>query len=239
MKEINAAADQDLTPVGLGYRFSNPQYILEAMTHRSFRNERRHDTKVDNERLEFLGDSVLSCVIATELWHLYPKASEGELTRRRADAVCEASLAAIAGEIGIGEKLRLGKGEELSGGRSKPRLLACGLEACLGAVYLDGGMEALKAVIQTLFNDTLRQGTPGERDFKSRLQEYAQAELNVTPTYTVTEDEQSPAHARCFHARVCFATSGVIAEGQGGSKNDAEQNAAKAALAHLLNPTPQ
>src|SRR5688500_16490106 len=131
---------------GLGHRFQRPELLLEAVTHRSFRHERPQEARGDNERLEFLGDSVLGAAAAVLLFERYPGASEGELTRRRADLVCEPNLALIARDLGVGEALRVGRGEERSGGRDKPRLLASAFEACIGAVFLDGGLDAVQSI---------------------------------------------------------------------------------------------
>jgi ribonuclease-3 len=215
----------------LGHRFERLELLRDALTHRSFANERPHLAPQDNERLEFLGDAIAGMVASTLLWERFPDAREGELTRRRADVVRESGLEQIARELGIGDALRLGNGEERSGGREKPRLLASALEACLAAVYLDGGLEAAMAVGRRLFEPRLRGQDPGARDYKSRIQELVQAAGIDAPHYELLHAE-GPDHDRTFH--VAIVVDGVKrGEGTGRSKVDAEQQAAAAALALL------
>ena len=156
----------------LGHAFRDPALLRDALTHRSFANERPDLAPCDNERLEFLGDAVLGLAVAAMLFATYPKAREGELTRRRADLICEGALCEVAQGIGLGAALRLGNGEEQTGGRAKPRLLASALEACLGAVYEDAGVEAAFAVVRRLLGDRLAAARGGgAADFKSRAQQ--------------------------------------------------------------------
>ncbi len=159
---------------------------------------------------------------------LFPTAPEGELTRRRADMVCETALAAIAVEIDLGPALRLGRGEDKSGGRDKPRLLASSLEACVGAVWVDGGMAAAMAVARRLFEARIRYTTPGARDYKSRVQEHLQAARGHTPRYVLL-DTEGPDHERHFHVAIVDGETS-LAEGRGRSKLEAEQEAARTAL---------
>lgn len=215
----------------LGYTFANRGLFVEALTHRSFANESKNAGIADNERLEFLGDSVLGMVVSTLLTARYPGAKEGELTRRRADIVCEASLAEAARRVGVGEALRVGRGEEQSGGRGKARLLACGLEACVGAVFLDGGFGPAFAVVERLFATQVAQSTLGSDDHKSRLQERVQGLGGKAPVYEVIGAE-GPDHARQFRMRVALP-DGLEGLGEGRSKVDAEQAAAKALLAQM------
>lgn len=212
----------------LGYSFSNRGLLLEALTHRSFKNERPDLSSTDNERLEFLGDAVVGLVVASLLYTHFPKADEGELTRRRADLVSERGLSEAAEALGVGEAMRLGKGEERSGGRSKPRLLSSALEACIGAISSDGGIEAAFAVARSIFEPRLHTSARGRRDAKSNAQEWAQAHLGGTPSYRLVGTE-GPDHAREF--TVALELHGEqVATGVGRSKNEAEQAAAWAAL---------
>jgi len=212
----------------LDYEFVDPHFLLEALTHRSFKNERPDLAPNDNERLEFLGDAVAGLVVASLLCERFPDADEGELTRRRADLVSERGLANIARRIGLGAALRLGKGEEKSGGRKKSRLLSSALEACIGAVYLDGGVRVAFDVGRRLFEPWLHASAPGHRDFKSRAQEWAQGHLGHTPSYELIRSE-GPDHARDF--LVALSVDGErVATGEGRSKTEAEQDAAKKAL---------
>jgi len=212
----------------LGYTFSDTGFLLDALTHRSFKNERPDACCDDNERLEFLGDAVVGLVVTSLLFTQFPDADEGELTRRRADLVSERGLAEAAEDIGVGEAMRLGRGEERSGGRTKPRLLSSALEACVGAIYSDGGVEAAFAAAQRIFEPRLHTSAPGRRDAKSLAQEWAQAHLGGTPSYQLVEAE-GPDHAREF--TVALELHGEqVATGSGRSKLEAEQGAARAAL---------
>jgi len=215
----------------LGHRFEREELLRDALTHRSYANERPKLAPSDNERLEFLGDAVAGFVVSGMLWERFPDAPEGELTRRRADLVCEATLAAIAKDLGIGEALRLGRGEERSGGRDKPRLLASALEACLGAVFLDGGELAAVRVGRSLFADRIDGVTPGASDFKSRVQELVQARHGTTPRYEVLAAE-GPDHDRTFRVAIVVRDR-TVGEGSGRSKGEAEQAAAERAWAAL------
>jgi ribonuclease-3 len=212
----------------LGYSFADASLLLDALTHRSFKNENPALTSTDNERLEFLGDAVVGMVVASMLYVQFPDADEGELTRRRADLVSERGLAEAAQAIGIGPAMRLGKGEEKSGGRSKPRLLSSALEACIGAVYSDGGAEAAFQAARRVFEPRLRTSAPGHRDAKSKAQEWAQAHLGGTPSYRLIGAE-GPNHEREFAVALELHEE-VVATGKGRSKVEAEQSAAEAAL---------
>ncbi|MGB5810150.1 MAG: ribonuclease III [Polyangiales bacterium] len=212
----------------LGYEFADPTHLRDALTHRSFKNERPRLAPRDNERLEFLGDAVVDLVVASLLIVHFPDAAEGELTQRRADLVSEKGLAKIAVSLGLGSAMRLGKGEEKSGGREKPRLLSSTLEACFGAIYRDGGIEAAFEVGGRLFESWLHISQPGHRDFKSRAQEWAQGTFGATPVYELVGSE-GPDHAREFVVALKLAGESV-ATGDGRSKMAAEQAAARAAL---------
>jgi ribonuclease-3 len=215
----------------LGHTFLDVELLIDALTHSSFRNEKPAVVRSDNERLEFLGDAVLQWVVSAMIWRNYPNATAGEMTRRRADLVCEQGLARVAKVVGLGEGLRLGKGEERSGGRLKPRLLSSALEAAVAAVYLDAGTEAALRVCQHLFGPLISDETPGARDFKTRLQEYLQSRGHRPPTYE-TADARGPAHARSYRVLI-KAGEEVLGEGEGRSKLEAEQCAAELAL-HAL-----
>lgn len=215
----------------LGYVFAQPELLRDALTHRSFRNERPQEAPADNERLEFLGDAVLGAGVAFLLHEAFPEAREGELTRRRAELVSEGGLLTVAEDLSLGAALRLGKGEARSGGRQKPRLLASAVEACLGAVYLDGGPEAALGVVRRLFGERVHTAS-ARRDAKSRLQELVQARQKTTPRY-VHLAAHGPDHARLFEAAV-EVDGDEVARGEGRSKADAERAAAAAALERLV-----
>ena len=217
----------------LGYSFRDKSLPLQALTHKSFSNEQAMFV-MHNERLEFLGDAVLELVISDWIFHQYPDIPEGGLTRIRAEVVSEKGLASIAGDLAIGSGLRLGKGEEKTGGKEKPSLLADAMEALLGAVYLDGGFAAVSKVIQSIFapavshSAKLRYGT----DFKTCLQERLQARYNELPEYLLAQ-VTGPDHERVFAMEVRFGGK-LLGRGTGSSKKSAEQKAAAAALDHPL-----
>lgn len=219
---VRALCDQ------LDYSFADEQLLLDALTHRSFKNENPDIATADNERLEFLGDAVVGLVVASLLYVGFPDADEGELTRRRADLVSEKGLAEAARAIGLGAALRLGKGEEKSGGRDKPRLLSSALEACIGAVYSDGGADAAFKSACRVFEPRIHTSAPGERDAKSRAQEWAQARLSATPVYRLV-DTEGPDHDREFTVALELEDE-QVAKGTGRSKLEAEQSAAEQAL---------
>jgi len=220
----------------LGYSFSDTGLLFDALTHRSFKNERPDLATADNERLEFLGDAVVGLVAASLMYVQFPDADEGELTRRRADLVSEKGLAEVAEAIGIGDAMRLGKGEQKSGGSAKPRLLASALEACVGAVYRDGGADAAFAAVRRIFEPRLRTSAPGHRDAKSRAQEWAQAHLGGTPSYRLLQTD-GPDHEREFTVALELHDA-EVAIGAGRSKLDAEQDAARAALGAWMAEAP-
>lgn len=217
----------------LGYRFRNQDLLIEALTHRSCGNEARGEPVRDNERLEFFGDAVLDFVLSRMLLERFPASREGELSRLRATLVDEVQLASRARAIGLGEHLRLGRGEERSGGRGKQSLLADAYEALLAAVYLDGGVEPVERLIADHFGTPLAAATPSSpgKDFKSELQELTQATVGTFPTYRLATTT-GPDHARSFTIRV-FLGDVCRGEGSGRSKKEAEQAAARAALASL------
>lgn len=210
----------------LGYHFKNSALFARALTHSSYANERHVDTG-DNERLEFLGDSVLGFITAEYLFANHRDFPEGELTKLRAYAVCEKSLFSYAEEIGLGNYLKLGKGEERTGGRTRPSVLSDAFEAVIAAIYLDGGMdEAKKFVLR--FVVPYVEAKPTFKDYKTMLQEVVQKNQGETLEYVLVS-ETGPDHDKCFTVEV-HLNSNVIGRGVGGSKKKAEQNAAKEAL---------
>lgn len=207
----------------IGYQFHDPQLLATALTHTSYANEAKKRLP-HNERLEFLGDSVLSVVVADYLFHNEKKLPEGELTRRRASLVCEPALDAFAKRIRLGDHLRLGRGEEMSGGRQRASILSDAFEALIAAIYLDGGLEAAKAFILPF----VQSGVPGEGDYKTRLQEVVQQNPEERLRYVVVA-ETGPDHNKTFEVEV-YLNSNCIGRGSGHSKKMAEQHAARQAL---------
>jgi ribonuclease-3 len=216
---------------GLGHTFADRALLLDALTHSSFAHERPEQSRTDNDRLEYMGDAVLQWAVSALLLERFAEATAGELTRRRADLVCEEGLAYIARALAVGPGLRLGRGEERSGGRDKPRLLASALEACVAAVYLDGGAEVSLQVCRTLFEARLLEMAPGARDFKTRMQEALQRRGQRPPAYELLA-VRGPDHARSFE--VALRLDGQeLGRGEGRSKLEAEQAAAERALEKL------
>lgn len=209
----------------LHYQFRNPALLRIALTHTSYANESKVPT-THNERLEFLGDSVLSVVAADYLFHQSDR-PEGELTRMRASLVSEEALFQFASEIHLGDYLRLGRGEELGGGRSRPSVVSDAFEAVIAALYLDGGLEAARRFILPF----LSEGKTAEDDYKTRLQEVVQQRPGAQLRYEV-EGETGPDHAKQFTVAV-YRDGERLAEGVGRSKKAAEQHAARKALEAL------
>ena len=217
----------------IDYKFKDVSLRQKAMTHSSYANE-HHGTHLDcNERLEFLGDSVLGFVTADYLFTHYPELPEGELTKLRAAVVCEGALCEIARELGIPEEIRLGHGEENGGGRKRPSILADATEAVFAAVYLDGGIGAASALIHRVLLDTEREEVAEEkrRDYKTLLQEFVQRTPNQTLSYRQL-GESGPDHDKTFCFEVLL-NGGSVGKGAGRSKKEAEQMAAKDALEAL------
>ena len=206
----------------LHYTFKNPALLRIAMTHTSFANESKVPS-THNERLEFLGDSVLSVVVADYLFH-HSKRPEGELTRMRASLVSEEALFQFAQEIHLGDYLRLGRGEDLGGGRSRPSVVSDAFEALIAALYLDGGMGTARNFILPF----ITEGKTAEEDYKTRLQEVIQQNPEEKLHYAV-ESENGPDHDKKFVVAV-YLNSNRMAAGEGRSKKAAEQQAAKEAL---------
>jgi ribonuclease-3 len=214
----------------LGIGFNDYSLLLRALTHRSYLNENPGETLEDNERLEFLGDAVLDFVVAAYLYHRFPEMNEGDLTMLRAALVRTRTLAGIAKQLDIDKSLRLGYGEDESGGRKRLPTLCAAFEAIVGAIYLDQGLEVAEAWIHRLIGPQLQQiiAEAAHKDAKSEFQIWAQSRYNATPRYQVIDDE-GPDHDKTFTVAVLVAeeTWGV---GQGGSKQKAAQVAASAAL---------
>ena len=212
----------------IGYRFHNIGLLQNALTHSSFANERWHNSLMSNERLEFLGDSVLGMLVADYLYRTFPNRPEGELTRMRADMVCEKALAVVANQIGLGEHLLLGKGEEQGGGRNRDSILADAVESVIAACYLDGGMDAALQFIQRFVLNHVPVTKLNNADYKTALQELVQQKRNQTLAYTLV-GESGPDHDKQF--RVELTLNGkVIGHGVGSSKKRAEQDAARVAI---------
>ena len=210
----------------LGHTFQDKALLETALTHTSFANEARHGTK-HNERLEFLGDSVLSIVVAEYLF-THSSLPEGDLTRMRASLVCEAALFTFAQKIGLGRWLRLGHGEEMGGGRTRPSVVSDAFEAVIAALYLDGGIDAARAFILPFVTSALTKQS-AEEDYKTKLQEVVQQNPSERLRYVVAS-QTGPDHDKHFVVEV-HLNSNCIGSGEGHSKKQAEQAAAKEVLA--------
>ena len=212
----------------LNYKFNNIELLKNALTHSSFANE-SHGQKPSNERLEFLGDSVLSIIVSDYLYKNYPDMPEGQLTKLRASLVCEKSLYAFSQKLCLGDFLILGKGEEQTGGRTRVSILADAFEAVLAAMYLDGGIEvARKHVMRFVLEELKSADDDVFKDYKTSLQEIIQRNPEERLTYILIA-ESGPDHDKCFTVEVKL-NSNVIGTGSGKSKKQAEQMAAKQAL---------
>lgn len=208
----------------VGYRFKDPLLLKQAMTHKSFASER--GTGVCNERLEFLGDSVLAAVVAHQLFEEYPDESEGSLSKKKSFLVSRPSLTVWAEELGLGDHLYLGVGEETTGGRTRRSLLANALEALIGAMYLDGGYDAAAAFVRAWC--ARRHGDLLETDHKSRLQEILQKKHKMPPIYELSSST-GPEHDKTFSVTVRIGAR-ILGKGAGKSKKEAEQASARDAL---------
>ncbi|MFK8139092.1 MAG: ribonuclease III [Bdellovibrionales bacterium] len=222
----------------LRYNFSDSSNLVQALTHKSYANERSlvqviegQKKRKDNELFEFLGDAVLDLAISELLMEIYPQDNEGSLSKKRASLVNETVLADFAMKYGLNEALLLGKGEKSSGGNTKPRLLACALEAVIGAVFIEGGYKAAKEIVYRCFKPLVKDYESLEisnQDFKTRLQEYTQSKFKETPAYDVYWSF-GPAHDRLFFAQI-YLQGKWITRAKGKSKKTAEQAAACSAL---------
>ena len=229
MSSVSESEDIDLLIEKLGYQFNRPELLEEALRHSSYVNELGDSDLDDNERMEFLGDAVLDLAISHILMELFEDAKEGDLSKFRATVVNEKGLCQVAKDLELGEYVLLGRGEELTKGREKPSILANCMEALLGALYLDADFIKTKEIIHRLFMPLLKQIDSKNMadDFKSMLQEYTQEIYKTRPDYLLVE-ESGPAHNKKF--RMALSLDGkIIAEGEGKSKKEAEQKAAKEA----------
>lgn len=214
----------------IGYTYRNKQYAINALVHSSFSNEHHNFAAKNNERLEFLGDAILDFVMSLMLYNNAKNFSEGEMSKLRALIVCEASLAACARKIGLGDLIMLGKGEEANGGRTRPSILSDAMEAIIGSIYLDGGIDEADGFIMHLLGDIYQKAVEGMlfMDYKTALQEELQKSGDVQIQYKLIKST-GPDHAKIFKMSV-YTNGKAIGTGVGKSKKDAEQMAAKAAL---------
>jgi ribonuclease-3 len=230
------SADAAADPVAalearIGLSLPDRAVALASLTHKSYVNEHRDEEGLrDNERLEFLGDAVIDLAVSHRLMERFPGAREGELSKMRAAVVDEQGLAEMARGLALGGLLRLGRGEELTGGRQKSSLLADAMEAVVAAVYLAGGLEAVLALVDRFLGEAFERASAGtlDRDYKTQLQELAQSRLRATPRYRVIA-EHGPDHSKTFEVETDLRGE-VVGRGAGRSKKDAEQAAAKLAL---------
>jgi len=232
--ESKIDTDLEVLQETLDYHFRDPDLLLCALTHPSYVNEHPDGGPGDNQRLEFLGDAVLDFIAGAWVYCNYPHFDEGRMTRLRAALVRTNTLAHLARQVGIGEALRLGRGEEDAGGRGRDANLCDAFEAVVGALYIDGGMAASQAFVEPLIDPVAEAvlAAEADRDAKSRLQEWSQAELGVTPHYRIVA-EKGPDHAKTFVAQVLLSKQ-VAGQGTGRSKQTAEQAAARAAWKSLV-----
>ena len=214
----------------LGYRFNQRALLENALTHSSYANENKARGCQSNERLEFLGDSVLGMVTADYLFRTHPDLPEGDLTRTRAALVCEGSLVEVAQQLNLGSYLKLGKGEDAGGGRERPSIVADAVEAVIAAVYLDGGIGSARKIIQKFILDREEEKS-ASRDYKTALQELVQRESGQVLQYRLT-GEEGPDHDKRFFMEVDL-NGAPVGAGAGHSKKEAEQMAAKAAIEKL------
>ena len=215
----------------IGYQFRNITLLQNALSHSSYANERWHDSLKSNERLEFLGDSVLGMLVAEHLYRTFPNRPEGELTRMRADMVCERSLAVVANRLELGQHLMLGKGEESGGGRNRDSILADAVESVLAACYLDGGMDAAVQFVRKFILVNVPVTRLHNTDYKTALQELVQQKKNQTIAYRLV-GESGPDHDKQFQVELTL-NGEVVGVGIGSSKKRAEQAAAQAAIEKL------
>ncbi len=217
---------------GLGYTFQNKALLENALTHSSYANENRERHIPDNERLEFLGDSILGFVVADYLYRNYPDKPEGELTRIRADLVCERNLAEAAATIELGTFLKLGHGEEQSGGRTRDSIVSDAMESVIAASFMDGGFAAAKEIIDRLILSNIPKGRPRNFDYKTALQELVQRKKDQQLHYALV-GESGPDHDKHFEVEVQL-NGKAVGRGVGSSKKRAEQAAAEAAIEALF-----
>lgn len=238
MENTDCTAERQTLEKRLGHVFRQPGLLEAALTHRSYSAETGQPDRMENQRLEFLGDAVLGAIAAEWLVAHRPDWREGTLTKVRSRLTNAVTLARVARRLGLGDSLRLGRGEERSGGREKVALLADVLEAVLGALWLDGGPEAVRQVFARGFADEIAAAIEagGDDNPKGDLQERVQRERNESPRYELIE-ESGPSHVRHFKVAV-FLGGDRLAEGEGASKREAETNAARQAIDRLDSATP-
>ena len=217
----------------IGYRFRNKDYLETALTHSSFNREKNTKHK-DNERLEFLGDAFFDAVISVELFERMQHVTEGKLTKTRALIVCESALAEVARGYDLGSYLNLGHGEATGGGRDKESILADSMEAVIGAIFMDGGFEAMQQFVTRSFSKIIDKAVEGKlfSDYKSEVQEVLQSKGTPVTIAYLTDHEEGPAHDKTFYMHLS-CNGKVMGKGVGKSKKEAEQNAAKQALEML------
>ncbi len=215
----------------IGYKFNNIKVLEESLTHSSYSNEDKAYNKVNNERLEFLGDAVLSISVSRYIFDEFPDYPEGDLTKLRAQVVCEDTLSLVAANLNLGKYLLLGKGEESSGGRERKSILADAVEAVIAAIYLDGGYKQAEKFVLSNLTEYIKLAVKGKiiTDFKSYLQEYYQSKSQSCRIRYVVTKEEGPDHDKVFHVNV-MVNKNVAGKGVGKNKKIAEQNAAKDAL---------
>ncbi len=216
----------------IGYHFHNISLLQNALTHSSYANERWHNSLLSNERLEFLGDSILGMLVAEYLYRTFPDRPEGDLTRMRADMVCEKTLARVANHIGLGQHLMLGHGEEQGGGRTRDSILADAMESVIAACFLDGGMAAAAQFIKKFILVEVPVHQLHNVDYKTKLQELVQQKKNQTLSYRLI-GQSGPDHDKHFDVEVSLNDK-VVGTGSGRSKKRAEQDAARAAISLLF-----
>ena len=216
----------------IGYQFRDIQLLQNALAHSSYANERWHNSLLSNERLEFLGDSVLGMLVADYLYRSFPDRPEGELTRMRADMVCEHTLATVANKIGLGEHLLLGHGEEQGGGRSRESILADAMESVIAACFLDGGLDAALRIVRQFILVEVPVKKLHNADYKTALQELVQQKKNQVLSYAMV-GQSGPDHDKKFDVEVSL-NGKVVGKGSGSSKKRAEQMAAKGAIENLF-----
>ena len=216
----------------IGYRFRNIALLQNALTHSSYANERWHNSLLSNERLEFLGDSVLGMLVAEYLYKTFPNRPEGELTRMRADMVCEHTLATAANRIGLGDHLLLGHGEEQGGGRHRESILADAMESVIAASFLDGGLDAALKIVRQFILVEVPVNKMHNADYKTRLQELVQQKKNQVLSYALV-GESGPDHDKEFRVEVSLNGT-IVGKGVGSSKKRAEQDAARDAIGVLF-----
>ena len=215
----------------IGYQFRNITLLQNALSHSSYANERWHDSLKSNERLEFLGDSILGMLVADYLYRNFPDRPEGELTRMRADMVCERTLAAVANSLNLGKHLLLGKGEEQGGGRNRDSILADAVDSVIAACFLDGGMDAARKLIETFILCEVPVTRLSNADYKTAFQERVQQKKDQTIVYRLI-GETGPDHDKTFQVEVLL-NGQVVGTGNGSSKKRAEQDAARTAMETL------